>query len=114
MEQMGVPSFETKSPEAVDPENLLLARNFLQLYHAEHGTHIKHVSETEDGGEGNAALARETDRLGEGFSDWLDTVSGSKALEKYVRAHSPEDIMDFKGMDALSTEYDEYCKETRH
>lgn len=70
-------SSNSRKEEAIDPENLLLARNFLQLFHAERETRIGHVSETEDGGEGNAVLARETAQLGEGFSDWLDTVAST-------------------------------------
>lgn len=105
--------FETIDPvqkeqKTVDPESLLLARNFAQLYHAEHETRIRHVSETEDGKEGNNVLARETERLGRDFSDWLETSDGRVALEKYVRTHDSESIIQFKGMDALIAAYETY------
>lgn len=115
MGQMENISFEAKKPEQIDPDMLLLARNFVQLYHAEHEIHIGHVSETEDGGKENALLAQETERRGREFSDWLETPAGSKALKEYVQAHPSEDeIGRFAGMDDLVAKYKEYHSGTVH
>ncbi len=104
-----------KEQKTVDPEALLLARNLVQLYHAEHETHIGHVSETEDGGKRNALLAQETERRGRDFSDWLETSDGSKALREYVQTHPSEDeIGRFDGMDDLVAKYKEYHSEMVH
>lgn len=114
MNQMEEFSFEAKKPERINPENLLLARNFVQLYRAEQETRIRHVSETEDGKEGNTTLAQETERTGKDFSDWLDTGLGAAILEKYAGAHSEEEITQFEEMDRLIEEYEAYRRGTIH
>ena len=91
-----VPSEVKRGSSEVNPELLLMARNFLQLYLAQQEQHVA-AQRDNPNKDINEALAIEAAKNSDAFKAWIEG-KGSEAFVEYARSHSEGQIIAFEDM----------------
>lgn len=113
MNQLEQPSSKKTERLEVDPEKIFLARNFLQLYHAQRKTGVS-AELYSPNKEENDTLAEETRNFGSEFHDWIDTGEGKSVVEEYAKKHSLAEVGRFEDMEEVMKKYEVYHLKTLH